>query len=325
MALVSHEAITEPNTTVTWYIPEDQAIPAWVHPTSIEITQEVVRRLRGLSQSVLQNYGQADFMVRDTEEDRLYRGHRAVAEHGSVFVLREVTPSRPTLDHEALRYPAMIRKALLSDELLRGGLFLIVGTTGDGKSTTAAATVISRLHRFGGVAVTVEDPPEFILSGAYSDGFCLQMPVNSANGGFAAGIKSALRCYPSGLRSTQLFIGEIRDSLSATETLRACLNGHLVIATLHALDIPSAIKRMISLAGSSMNRNSDEAAEILGEGFRGCIHQRLTRNGPEMTMLVANQNNTSVMSHIRNGDVHLLRSDIQRQEGLMKVGRLPWE
>jgi type IV pilus assembly protein PilB len=116
------------------------------------------------------------------------------------------------------------------------GMVLVTGPTGSGKSTTLYATLNS-LNDAGRNIVTIEDPVEYRLAGVN------QVQVNTKAGlTFAAALRSILRCDPD-----IVLIGEIRDTETARIAVESALTGHLVLATLHTNDAPSAITRLTEM------------------------------------------------------------------------------
>ena len=85
--------------------------------------------------------------------------------------------------------------------------------------------------------ITVEDPVEYRMGGVN------QVQVNPRAGlTFASGLRSILRADPD-----VVMIGEIRDFETAKTSVEAALTGHLVLATLHTNDAPSAINRLTDM------------------------------------------------------------------------------
>lgn len=117
-----------------------------------------------------------------------------------------------------------------------GGIILVTGPTGSGKTTTLYST-LRQLAQPEVNVCTIEDPIEMI-----EDKFN-QMQVHPSIGlNFADGVKALLRQDPD-----IIMIGEIRDSETAQMAVQAALTGHLVISTLHTNDAPSAITRLIEI------------------------------------------------------------------------------
>jgi len=70
-----------------------------------------------------------------------------------------------------------------------------------------------------------------------------QIQVNSRVGlTFSSGLRSILRSDPD-----VVMIGEIRDKETAKISVEAALTGHLVLATLHTNDAPSAVTRLTDM------------------------------------------------------------------------------
>jgi len=114
-----------------------------------------------------------------------------------------------------------------------GGLILMVGPTGSGKTTT----VYSLLHKIDCQTrslITVEDPVEYRIS------FANQQQVNEKAGvTFEALLKSVVRQDPD-----ILFMGEVRDPYSARVSMEFASTGHLTISSLHTTNATTAIFRL---------------------------------------------------------------------------------
>lgn len=139
------------------------------------------------------------------------------------LVLRLLDPKRIPLDFSGLGF-SQNQCALLSEfAALENGLVLIWGSTGSGKSTTAAA-LLEKINGNGRrKIITIEEPPEYVLDGI------TQIAVDSQFGmDFASALRAVFRQDPD-----VLFIGEIRDEETARVAVQAAVTGHLVFATLH--------------------------------------------------------------------------------------------
>lgn len=158
-----------------------------------------------------------------------------------VYVLRPMPQSIPK--PEELNLHQNYIKMLTAQGLT--GLIIVAGPFGQGKTTTISAIIAERLGKHGGVGITIEDPPEMPLEGTHGDGVCYQTWVKQ--GQFSDACRKAARWAPS-----MIFIGEVRDSETAAEALRASINGSLVLCTLHADSVHQAVERMYTLAQSSI-------------------------------------------------------------------------
>ncbi|MDR0406685.1 MAG: type II/IV secretion system protein [Holosporales bacterium] len=140
------------------------------------------------------------------------------------------------------------------------GLFLVVGPTGSGKTTTLYA-LLHALNPHERNIMTLEDPIEYQMPGVR------QLDLREEDVlSFSDGIRSALRQDPD-----VLLVGEIRDEQTAFMALRAALTGRLVLATLHAQDTFSAFDRLQDLGIARK--------EILLH-LVGIMSQRLVRKNP---------------------------------------------
>lgn len=115
-------------------------------------------------------------------------------------------------------------------------MILITGPTGSGKSTTLRAALES-IDRTRRNVVTLEDPIEHRIPGVN------QVQVNPRAGlSFPQGLRALLRQDPD-----VVAIGEIRDRETAEIAMSAALTGHLVLSTLHTIDAPSAVARLLEI------------------------------------------------------------------------------
>lgn len=146
------------------------------------------------------------------------------------------------------------------------GLVLVTGPTGSGKSTTLAA-MLRELATDDRKIITVEDPVEQYLDGVQ------QVQVNDAIGlDFAEVMRRVLRQDPN-----VIMVGEVRDPATAELAIRAALTGHLVFATLHTNDAPSAVERLADMGVPRF---------LLAATLRALFSQRLVRRiAPECTVL----------------------------------------
>ncbi len=119
---------------------------------------------------------------------------------------------------------------------LRDGIFLVVGPTGSGKTTTLFS-MLRKLQEKNLNITTAEDPIEYILPAVN------QIQVNPKIGlTFSTLLRSILRQDPD-----VIMLGEIRDEETAGIAINAALTGHLVLSTLHTHDAPSALIRLLEM------------------------------------------------------------------------------
>jgi general secretion pathway protein E len=156
--------------------------------------------------------------------------------YGERLVLRLLDQSQTQLSLDAVGMTKHMQAELLDLVERPTGIILVTGPTGSGKTTTLYAA-LGRIDRTSRNVMTIEDPVEYHLDGIS------QMQVNVKRGvTFAAGLRSLLRQDPD-----VILVGEIRDPETAQLAIQASLTGHLVLATLHTNDAPSAITRLIDI------------------------------------------------------------------------------
>ncbi|MCK5056673.1 MAG: type IV pilus twitching motility protein PilT [Candidatus Aminicenantes bacterium] len=122
----------------------------------------------------------------------------------------------------------------------RRGMILVTGTTGSGKSTTLAAMIdYINTHRIEHI-ITIEDPIEYLHRDKKS--IINQREVGQDTNSFAAALRASLREDPD-----VILVGEMRDVETIETALLAAETGHMVLSTLHTLDAPETINRIISM------------------------------------------------------------------------------
>ncbi len=140
---------------------------------------------------------------------------------------------------------------------VREGVVLVTGPTGSGKTTTLYS-MLRAVQARGVNIITVEDPVEYRLQGI------VQVQVNEKAGlTFVAALRSILRQDPD-----VILVGEIRDRETANIAVQASLTGHLVLSTLHTIDAPSSIARLVDIGIEPYK---------IAAAIKGIIAQRLMR------------------------------------------------
>ena len=119
------------------------------------------------------------------------------------------------------------------------GLILVTGTTSSGKSTTLSGIVDHINQTRNCHIVTIEDPIEFLHKDKKS--FVTQREVDVDTRNFAEALRGSLRQDPD-----VILVGEMRDLETIETALVAAETGHLVLSTLHTLDAPETLTRIIS-------------------------------------------------------------------------------
>jgi len=145
------------------------------------------------------------------------------------------------------------------------GLILVTGTTGSGKSTTLAS-MIDLLNQTEALhMITVEDPIEYLHDDKLS--IISQREVGVDVTTFAAGLKGALRQDPD-----VILVGEMRDLETIETAIMSAETGHLVMSTLHTLDAPETVTRVIQ---AFPDHQREQIRVVLSSVLKGIISQRL--------------------------------------------------
>jgi twitching motility protein PilT len=181
-------------------------------------------------------------------------------QRGSFSIVMRVVPfSPPTID--SLGLPKVINDIALEER----GLVLVTGVTGCGKSTTLAAMIDKINESKPCKIVTIEDPIEFLHREQKAS--IIQREVGFDTEAFSIALRAALRQDPDVIQ-----VGEMRDTTTIDTALKAAETGHLVLSTLHTLDAPKTIQRIIS----AFDMSEQQAIRFrLAESMKAIISQRL--------------------------------------------------
>jgi general secretion pathway protein E len=153
---------------------------------------------------------------------------------GERCVLRLLARSQELLAMDKIGLGAQDRETLERLIHRKGGIILVTGPTGSGKTTTLYAS-LSEINTPELNIITIEEPVEIQMSGIG------QIEVRSGIGlTFATALRSVLRQDPD-----VILVGEIRDLETAETAIQASLTGHLVFSTIHTNDAAGAVTRLI--------------------------------------------------------------------------------
>ena len=144
-----------------------------------------------------------------------------------------------------------------------GGLIVVSGPTGSGKSTTLYG-IIQDIDRASRAVYSVEAPVEY------------EMPLvdqtnvtdNSTNT-IADIIRAFMRHDPD-----VIIVGEMRDSDTVEAALRATESGHTVITTVHSVDALHTLDRIDGFLSSAYRTSG---LYILGHALIASLSQRLVK------------------------------------------------
>lgn len=156
-------------------------------------------------------------------------------QRGAVGIVLRVIPTQVKTIAD-LNLPLVLERVAQE----RRGMVLVTGTTGSGKSTTLAAMIDNiNTHRIEHI-ITIEDPIEYLHRDKKS--IVNQREVGQDTLEFANALRSSLREDPD-----VILVGEMRDLETIETAIMAAETGHLVLSTLHTLDAPETVNRIISI------------------------------------------------------------------------------
>jgi len=212
------------------------------------------------------------------------------------------------LSFKELMLPEALER--LSEE--ERGLILVTGITGSGKTTTLATMLNHINENRKAHIVTIEDPVEFV----HKDKKCIvtQREIGLDTKSFLEALKRALRQDPD-----VILIGEMRDAETIRTAMSAAETGHLVLSTLHTVQAPQTIERILSFF------EGPEQVIVraqLAMNLRGVLSQRLlvskdkSRIVPAVEIMIVTP---TVRKLILEGRVNELRQVIQNQEEGMQT------
>ena len=155
------------------------------------------------------------------------------------------------------------------------GLILVTGPTGSGKSTTLAAMVDAINKREQGHIITLEDPIEYAF---VSNKCCIeQREVGSDVPSFGSGLRHVLRQDPD-----TILVGEMRDLETVSAAITAAETGHLVFSTLHTVNAPQTIERIIDVYPAD---EQNQIRSMLANTLQAVISQTLFKRCDQPGMI----------------------------------------
>src|SRR5256884_4981151 len=191
---------------------------------------------------------------------------------------------------------------------IRGGLVLVTGPTGSGKTTTQAALNDYINQNFAKHVITSEEPIEFVHDNKRSTITQREVPTDSSS--FAAGLKAALR------EDTDIvLVGEMRDLETVSLALTAAETGLLVFGTLHTNNARKTVDRMVDVFPAD---RQPQARAMLANSLRGVLAQLLLKKVDGSGRIAANEiliANAAVSAIIREGATQKLQDVIVSGKG----------
>ena len=204
--------------------------------------------------------------------------------------LRYIKMQIPTFDE--LHLPPIINSVCN----LKQGLVIVVGPTGQGKSTTIASMIDHINNTRAEHIVTIEDPIEYVFNNKLSLIEQREMFLDSHS--WDISLRSVLRQDPN-----VVFIGEMRDSDTIRSALQIAETGHLVFTTLHTNSASQTVDRIIS---SFDVEKQNEVKSQLSQVIEVIISQRLLPSAKQGTIVACELmvKNDAISNLIREGKEH---------------------
>jgi twitching motility protein PilT len=208
------------------------------------------------------------------------------------------------------------------------GIVLVTGTTGSGKSTTLAAMIDHINQNEARHVVTIEDPIEFLHQDKRS--IVNQREIGQDTESFGRALRRVLRQDPD-----VILIGEMRDEETVRTALSAAETGHLVFSTLHTVDAPEAINRIVDFFPPHEQK---QARSMLAGTLKGIVSQRLVpaasgqgriaateimrMTGRVRDMILDSEQTGQLPSVLAEGEYYGMQTFDQALFGHLKAGRV---
>src|SRR5216110_2659731 len=276
--------------------------PIRAEPINREEAVQMLSEVSGpLNWEIFEQHGDLDFAYEMDEASR-FRSNYFKQSNGYGAAFRLIPTKIATL--EELGIPLVVKEFAN----VRGGLVLITGPTGSGKTTTQAGLIDHINQNFAKHVVTIEEPIEFVHDNKQSTITQREVPENSSS--FAAGLKAALR-----EDADIVLVGEMRDPETVSLALTAAETGLLVFGTLHTNNARKTVDRMVDVFPAA---RQPQARAMLANSLRGVLAQLLMKKADGSGRVAVNEiliGNAAVSAIIREGATQKLQDVIVSGRG----------
>jgi twitching motility protein PilT len=217
----------------------------------------------------------------------IFRDTRGV---GAVFRL---IPSR-ILTADELNIPGAVMELCNT----HGGLILVTGPTGSGKSTTLAALIDHINSTQKRHIITIEDPVEFVHSNKLS--LVNQREIQTHTQSFKRALQAALREDPD-----VILLSKMQDPETVDTALETAAAGNLVFGTLHT---PTAIGTIDWIINQFPSHQQDRVKTLLADALLGVVSQTLLKRKERgrvaaYEVLVVNDAISNLIREVKNFQV----------------------
>ncbi|KAB2951658.1 type IV pilus twitching motility protein PilT [Heliorestis acidaminivorans] len=184
------------------------------------------------------------------------------------------------------------------------GLILVTGPTGAGKSTTIASLINLINTEKSCHILTLEDPIEYLHR--HQKSIITQREIGRDSMTFPDALRAALRQDPD-----VILVGEMRDLETISIAITAAETGHLVLATLHTMDAPQTVERIIDVFPPGQQQ---QIRVQLANTLAGVLSQRLLRRVDGKGRVAVMESlicTPAVRNMIRDNKIHQIYSVMQ--------------
>jgi twitching motility protein PilT len=185
-----------------------------------------------------------------------------------------------------------------------GGMVLVTGPTGSGKSTTLAALIQKIANTRSCHVVTIEDPIEFLFSDDKAT--ISQREVGTDTPTFKEALRNCVRQDPD-----VIMVGEMRDLETMSTAITAAETGHLVFSTLHTNNAAQTIDRVIdSYPVDQQNQVRGQLALVL----RAIVSMQLINQADgdgRMPVCEILLNSPKISKHIELGEIKEIAEEME--------------
>jgi twitching motility protein PilT len=253
---------------------------------------------------VYREEGEIDFAYGDVKSGR-FRCNYFMEYWGPAAVYRRIPVEIPTL--KELNLPQSLETLIH----LRGGIVLVTGPTGSGKTSTLASLLDLINATYRKHIITLEDPIEYLHPSKKS--VVHQRGLHYDLTDFPSGLRAALREDPD-----IILIGEMRDLETIRLALTAAEVGSLVFGTLHTNGASQSVDRIIDVFPAE---EQPQIRAMLSQSLAGVVSQVLLRRldtGGRVPATEVMFGNPAVSNLIRENKIQDIVSVIQagKQQGM---------